>query len=448
MRVTFIIFRISAITNIRGENNQMIAQCPTCEARYRVDDSKVSPGGTKFKCKKCKNTFTVFREFRQQEHEAPVLRAPTTKNCPHCGKPIPFQAIKCRYCREPVEKAETTGFEAQEAGAGEGEGEGHQDPFVPQGGPGEDHQDPFVPQGGPGADHQDPFVPQGAGGYSGADAFDEDDSFGGGAPGYGGPEEPGGGGFSDTGALAPGTSAAFGRPITGKKISPLLFALPLWLGAIVAGIGSVMAGSGSKAFGGLLDFAGNISVFFATIYGLIALYRVWYVIPDAYARTTPGKAVGFMFIPLFNFYWVFVAFAGLAEDAQNFLNRAGVMEEKISRGLSQAYSILFLVSQIIPFVGIALIVSGSLVIGMTVYIIYLLAALVLAIIGTIIVFKWADFNSYVLDNPGQFAKLHSGTARTTNAIVLFIVFGVFVGIAVLGILAAILIPAFIAARGY
>ncbi len=187
----------------------MIAQCPTCKARYRVDDAKVGTGGTKFKCKKCRNTFTVFREVQQQEQQDPVRRAPTTRNCPHCGKPIPFQAVKCRYCREAVDK-EAVGFEEQEAHADEGGGE-HQDPFVSQGGPGAEHQDPFVPQGGPGADYQDPFVPQAGGGYSGADAFDDDDSFGS-APGYGGPEEPGGGGYGGGPAYQQTTMPAGGVP--------------------------------------------------------------------------------------------------------------------------------------------------------------------------------------------------------------------------------------------
>jgi hypothetical protein len=78
------------------------------------------------------------------------------RNCPHCGKPIPAQAIKCRHCKEAVGEAEAdAGFENQET-------------YAPEG----DHADPFVPQAGPGADHQDPFVPQGGGGDSGEDAFE------------------------------------------------------------------------------------------------------------------------------------------------------------------------------------------------------------------------------------------------------------------------------------
>jgi len=50
------------------------------------------------------------------------------------------------------------------------------------------------------------------------------------------------------------------------------------------------------------------------VYSLIILYRAWRLIPPSQARTKPGLAVGFLFIPLFNLYWFFVAFWGLATD--------------------------------------------------------------------------------------------------------------------------------------
>ena len=47
---------------------------------------------------------------------------------------------------------------------------------------------------------------------------------------------------------------------------------------------------------------------------LVLLYKAWKVIPAAHARTTPGRAVGFLFIPCFNLYWIFQAFYGWAQD--------------------------------------------------------------------------------------------------------------------------------------
>ncbi len=48
------------------------------------------------------------------------------------------------------------------------------------------------------------------------------------------------------------------------------------------------------------------------------LGAVWARIPPSHARTTPLKAVAFLFVPLFNLYWVFRVIVGLARD----LNRA------------------------------------------------------------------------------------------------------------------------------
>lgn len=57
-----------------------------------------------------------------------------------------------------------------------------------------------------------------------------------------------------------------------------------------------------------------------TIFALILLYRHWAVMQPYSKRTTPGKAVGFLFIPVFNFYWMFVAYHGLAKDIDGYLN--------------------------------------------------------------------------------------------------------------------------------
>ena len=66
--------------------------------------------------------------------------------------------------------------------------------------------------------------------------------------------------------------------------------------------------------GSLLGFAAwGISVF-AAIYGYIILYRAWHILQPGGARTTPGAAVGFMFIPLFNLYWVFNVYVGWSTD--------------------------------------------------------------------------------------------------------------------------------------
>jgi serine/threonine protein kinase len=51
---------------------------------------------------------------------------------------------------------------------------------------------------------------------------------------------------------------------------------------------------------------------------LRVLYLAWAALPTSYARTTPGRAVGFMFVPFYNFYWVFNAYVGFAKDSNRY----------------------------------------------------------------------------------------------------------------------------------
>jgi hypothetical protein len=53
----------------------------------------------------------------------------------------------------------------------------------------------------------------------------------------------------------------------------------------------------------------------------VLIYKLWKVVEDGYASTTPGKAVGFLFIPFFNYYWFFRAFWGLAKDLNRYIDR-------------------------------------------------------------------------------------------------------------------------------
>lgn len=58
---------------------------------------------------------------------------------------------------------------------------------------------------------------------------------------------------------------------------------------------------------------------------MVLLYRFWSLIQDGNARTSPGKAVGFCFIPLFNLYWYYVVYVDLAKDMNRYCQ-----ERKIS----------------------------------------------------------------------------------------------------------------------
>ncbi|MBN1974066.1 MAG: hypothetical protein JW787_10540 [Sedimentisphaerales bacterium] len=92
-----------------------------------------------------------------------------------------------------------------------------------------------------------------------------------------------------------------------------------------------------------------------SIFGLVVfcmfLYHAWWSIQPYGVRTTPGKAVGFCFIPFFNFYWIFHAIYGLAKDFNKIVRERSLHLNFISEGLALTYCILILVS-IVPIIGI------------------------------------------------------------------------------------------------
>ena len=80
------------------------------------------------------------------------------------------------------------------------------------------------------------------------------------------------------------------------------------------------------------------------------VHKSWSSIQDGHARTDPCKALGFLFIPFFNFYWIFQAYWGFAKDYNAYTARHGIQAApKLPEGLFLAFCILSLVN-IIPFV--------------------------------------------------------------------------------------------------
>ncbi|MDD3587559.1 MAG: zinc-ribbon domain-containing protein [Thermoguttaceae bacterium] len=63
--------------------------------------------------------------------------------------------------------------------------------------------------------------------------------------------------------------------------------------------------------------------FVAFINALVLLHHFWSIVPRDMAVTTPGHAVGFLFFPLFNIYWVFVAYLQLARHYRDLTRGAG-----------------------------------------------------------------------------------------------------------------------------
>jgi hypothetical protein len=94
-----------------------------------------------------------------------------------------------------------------------------------------------------------------------------------------------------------------------------------------------------------------VSIYAAVVF-LRLFYKAWEAIQDGYARTTPGKALGFLFIPFFNLYWVFQATWGLAKDYNRYAQRHSLDAPRLPASLFLVY-LLSGFAGLIPYVGLA-----------------------------------------------------------------------------------------------
>ena len=139
-------------------------------------------------------------------------------------------------------------------------------------------------------------------------------------------------GTGDEIADAPVTAQAASRVKDAKRLNRwfklhyicLAAGIPLAFGI------AVFSGDPDSTFGllvGLLFIIVAIVLSVLTfVFGCLILHKLWSLIPTHKARTTPGQAVGFLFIPLFDLYWVFIAIYGLAKALNAETGRKSVSE--------------------------------------------------------------------------------------------------------------------------
>lgn len=131
----------------------------------------------------------------------------------------------------------------------------------------------------------------------------------------------------------------------------------LWM-TITLGVGLLLCAIGG--FVPLVLIAGVPVIIASTVLSSILLYHLWSLIQDGTARTTPGKAVGFCFIPIFGFYWYFVAYYGLAKDMNFYVVQRGIPAKPMNEQLVLV-GVILLVASLIPFIGILASLGGSVV---------------------------------------------------------------------------------------
>ena len=195
-----------------------------------------------------------------------------------------------------------------------------------------------------------------------------------------------------------------------KKINPKICGIST-LGAYTLFILSFFVSNQEQLFAALILASGLVAMI-GFVYSLISLGRCWAILQGTTARTTVNKAISFLFIPFFNLYWMFIAYAGLANDANKYAD-----QQKLTRRISYGLAITVCISTLIPFLN-----------------------LFTLIISTILVYQTAEFNNEIIN------KWNSLTVRPDNkndgSPALVIALSVLVGIALLGVITAVAIPQF------
>jgi hypothetical protein len=101
--------------------------------------------------------------------------------------------------------------------------------------------------------------------------------------------------------------------------------------------------------------AGDVFLVCSVVIELALFYKMWSAIQDSEASATPAKAVGFLFIPVFNIYWALCMITGFAEDYNAFIQRHSVKVKDLPLILFLVYAVMFILSATVvttPLIGI------------------------------------------------------------------------------------------------
>jgi hypothetical protein len=86
--------------------------------------------------------------------------------------------------------------------------------------------------------------------------------------------------------------------------------------------------------------AAMVLMVLAIIYYCIFMYKIWSAINDGTTSPTPGKAVGFLFIPYFNLGWIFIAISKYPYEYNRYIARHNLGIAPMKKGVHIALPIV------------------------------------------------------------------------------------------------------------
>ena len=169
------------------------------------------------------------------------------------------------------------------------------------------------------------------------------------------------------------------------EATPTRLSKSFYVGSIVGGslLGGIITGMGA--------WFGYLLVVYSGVIGFVLLYKVWAAIQDGHARTTPGKAVGYLFIPFFQLYWVFQAYWGYAKDYNSYISRHDISTSRLPEGLFLAYCILpFVYTGVIIWLAITMTDWSLTTMAFVSFMLAIVLAIPMFVIGIIVLVKFCD----------------------------------------------------------
>lgn len=151
------------------------------------------------------------------------------------------------------------------------------------------------------------------------------------------------------------TKTGYGRPERLSIALALVFQCIFMGGTLLQAIAG-MDGDEAAAAGVAVLFL--VPAILCAIFSAILHYKCWAAMPEGFARMTPGKAVGYLFIPCFNLFWVFPTFGGLGSDCAALARAKGLRGHDGLGGLGVAFAVVVCVELALGWVpGLGLLLS-------------------------------------------------------------------------------------------
>ncbi|MCA9283516.1 MAG: hypothetical protein KDA30_15940, partial [Phycisphaerales bacterium] len=127
-------------------------------------------------------------------------------------------------------------------------------------------------------------------------------------------------------------AVSYGKPVSvpNPPYQPKMFNTFYWL----------WLGLGLAAIPLYFVCIGPFAVIASVVFWAMFLFKSWNQIQDGNQETSPGQAIGFMFIPLFNLYWQFIAIYKLTKNLNAYGRRHNIQFAEINEGMAKTTCIL------------------------------------------------------------------------------------------------------------